>query len=89
MKPNPVPKENCTHEEAVSYLETHIQNLNEQLKESQEAYKSAEAEQQTRAWAMDRAIRLFEKNGYGGEWSAIENLANSIYEYARLRKAGE
>ena len=72
----PVPKEDCTKEEAIEYLSAHIDDLNKELVE----VKKDEAKQ-TRAWAMDRAVRVYEKHS-APEFETLKAMADNIYAYA-------
>lgn len=72
----PVPKEDCTKEEAIEYLSQHIENLNKEIM----AIRTDDAKQ-TRAWALDRAVRVFEKSGET-DFVKIEAMANSMFKYA-------
>lgn len=72
----PVPREDCTKEEAIEYLSQHIEDLNNQLQTIRD-----NDEKQTRAWALDRAVRVFEKAG-PTTFTEIKDMADSMYAYA-------
>jgi len=73
----PVPKEDCTKEEAIEYLSKHIELLNEEIHKIR-----SDDEKQTRAWALDRAVRVYEKASVPPQFTAIEAMANDMYNYA-------
>lgn len=84
MKPNPVPAENCTDAEATTYLETHIENLTAKVEEIQDLYDDAKEESALRAWAMDRSIRVFDRQKIP-TYKELTDLADSIYEYTKVQ----
>ncbi len=85
MKPNPLPLENCSPEESIQYLETHIANLNEMMQEMDSRYEDADKDAQTRAWAMDRAVRLYEGKPVPDK-KLLTDTADLIYQYIQIRK---
>jgi hypothetical protein len=85
-KPNPVPKEGCSHEEAITYLENHIQNLDEQIETIKALYEDADKDSSLRGWAMDRAIRHYEKSKEPVDFMALQALSDKIYEYAKIKR---
>ncbi len=73
----PIPSENCTKEEAIEYLSKHIEMLNEEMRKFRE-----DDEKQTRAWALDRAVRVYEKSAETPSFEAIKSMANDLYKFA-------
>lgn len=86
MKHNPVPAQDCTHEEAIQYLETHIENLNEKIEQIEKRYEDDEKDSSLRGWAMDRAIRHYEKSSLPVDFETLQDLSDKIYNYAKIKK---
>lgn len=83
MKPqlaanNPLPSENCTKEEAIAYLQKHIEHQNDRIDELTNALRKNENERQLRAWAVDLATRNFKE----ADAAQIIALAEKYREYA-------
>jgi len=85
MKLNPIPAPDCTESEAVQYLENHIKILDDKIEELNKAYEDAERDSQLRGWAMDRAIRVYEKSGET-DFAKLATMANSLFDYANIKK---
>jgi len=81
MKPNPLPLENCTPEESIQYLKTHIENLDEKIEQLEEALVKNENDRQLRAWAVDISSRAFEKS-INPDPGAVIEYAKKIGSYA-------
>lgn len=61
MKSNPLPKEGCTLEEENEFLKTHVENQNELIEQLKAAAVKTQNDKELRAWGVDRAVRLFER----------------------------
>lgn len=80
----PMPYENCTQEEAVDFLRKHIEARDEEIARLKALYDDANEAAQKRAWAMDRAVRMYERNP--GKPADLHEVAEAIREYIEIVK---
>lgn len=83
MKPMPIPSNDCSKEEAIEYLSNHIETLNEKIDELEKRWESSETEATQRAWAMDRAIRVFDRQQVP-TFDDLKALADNLYGYTKI-----
>ncbi len=84
-KPNPLPLENCSREEAENYLKTHIENLNEEIERLETALTTNEADKQQRAWSIDIASRFFDRVAEP-DFAKVEAFAVRVNQFAEGTK---
>lgn len=83
MKVNPLPKEGCTVEEENEFLKTHVENQNELIEQLKAAAVTTQNEKELRAWGVDRAVRLFERQvNWAPDAAIVLAIARKLIEYA-------
>lgn len=82
-----IPTEDCTKEEAVEYLSKHIEVLQSRLEEANNRFEDAKEIAERKAWALDRAVRLFENKD--ASIDDILDIADKFFNHIAIQKPVE